>query len=100
MKITIAHIETVTGKIWKVLPLFEDKNSGLTAYIGSLIYELEGLSVRLDPQQESMLQTITDVLRHVYDDSLVPDPDLKIIRREILGCTSLFNKIFEFGDYK
>lgn len=100
MKITKTHIETVTGKIYKILPLFEDRNSGLTTYIGSLIYELVGMSARLNARQNSMLQTIVDTLEHVYDDSLAPDPDLEIIRREVLGCTNLFKKMFEQGDYR
>lgn len=100
MEITKKHIETVTGKIWKILPLFEDKNEGVGVYIDSLIYELEGLSNRLNEQQNSMLQSITDVLRRLGEESVVPEPDLKVIRREVLGCTSLFNKMFKHGDYR
>lgn len=100
MKITETHIKTVTGKIWKILPLFESENEGITTYIDSLIYELEGLATRLNEQQGSMLQSITDVLRRVRKESTLSEPDLTTIRREVLSCTSLFNKIFEQGDHR
>lgn len=93
--ITNYHIKTMTGKIYKILPLFQEENEGLTTYISSLIYELEGLSERVDEKQNSMLQTIIDVLEHVYNDSLAPNPDINIVRREILNCTNLFQKMFE-----
>lgn len=98
LAITDLHIKKMTGKIFKVLPLFQEENEGLTIYIGSLLYELEGFSERLNEQQNSVLQSIVDILENVYNDSLAPSPDIMIIRREVLNCVSLFKKMFELGD--
>lgn len=94
------HTERVKGKIFKVLPLFQEGNKGLTSYIGSLIYELNGMSERLNERQESMLRSIIDVLEEVYNDSIAPNPDMETVRKEILNCVSLFQKLSEYGDKK
>lgn len=98
MKITNTHYKTIKGKLYKVVPLFEQKNEGLTAYISSIIYEFEGLRVHLNEQQDSMMQTIISRLEHFYMDSLSPDPDLEIIRTEWRNSMNLIGKLAEHGD--
>lgn len=100
MFITKFHVEKLKDKVFKILYLFEDENEGLTTYIHSVIYELTGLRHRVNPIQDSMLQTMISVLEHMYDDSLSPDPDLEIIRREIFGLMNLLDKLYEHGDTK
>lgn len=92
------HTEKLKDKNFKILYLFEEQNEGLSTYIHSFIYELEGLRYRVNRQQDSILQTIISDLEHMYSDSLSPSPDIDIIRREIFGHMSLFNKLFEMGE--
>lgn len=84
--------------MFKIYPFFTENNKGLTIYLSSLIYEFEGLEARLNDTQASMIQTIISVFEHFYDDSLAPDPDLEIIRREWLNCMNLIDKIADHGD--
>lgn len=98
MFLTKFHVEKLKDKVFKILYLFEDKNEGLPTYIHSTIYEFEGLRHRVNPVQESMLLTTISVLEHIYDDSLSPDPDLEVIKREIFGLVSLLDKLYKHGD--
>lgn len=98
MIIRNSHYERLQGKVYKIFMFFTEGNEGLTTYIGSLIYELEGLDSRLNDKQHSILMTIISLLEHFYDDSLAPNPDLKTIRREWLNCMSLIEKIEKYGD--
>lgn len=98
MFITETHVEKIKNKVFKVLYLFEGRNEGLTTYIHSTMYELEGLRNRVNPIQDSMLQSIISGLEHMYDDSIAPDPDISIIRREIMGYMNLLDKFYEHGD--
>lgn len=84
--------------MYKVYPFFIENNEGLTTYIDSLIYEFKGRIHDLNDIQASMMQTIIDIHEHFYDDSLAPEPDLHIIRREWLNCMNLIDKISEHGD--
>lgn len=94
-----SHFENLKNKVFKIYPFFTEKNEGLTTYIDSLIYEFQGLEHNLNDVQASMLQTIISIFEHFYDDSLSPDPDLQVIRREWLNCLNLLDKIAEHGDY-
>lgn len=98
MFVTKTHVEKLKGKVFKVLYLFEDENEGLTTYIHSTMYELEGLRRRVNVTQESMLLSVISGLEHMYDDSLAPDPDIEVIKREVMGYMSLLDKMFEHGD--
>lgn len=98
MKITSTHYTTIKSKIFKILPLFEQENSGLPSYINSLIYEFEGLRTFLNDQQDSMMQTIISRLEHFYTDSLTPTPNLELIRNEWHSSMSLIDKMAECGE--
>jgi len=100
MEITPKHVEKLKNKVFKILPLFQSENVGLTRYIDSLIYELEGLRNRLNEEQESMMITIISVLEHMYDDSLSPSPDIDIIKREVFSNISLIEKMFNGDKYE
>lgn len=98
MKIRKSHYNKLIDKVYKVYPFFTEGNEGLTTYINSLIYEFEGLEHRLNDTQASILVTIICIFEHFYDDSLAPNPDLKVIRREWLNCMNLLEKISNHGD--
>lgn len=98
MAIRNSHYNNLKNKMFKIYPFFVEGNSGLTTYLNSLIYELEGLETRLNDTQASMLMTILSILEHFYDDSIAPDPDLNIVRREWLHCINLIDKIAKHGD--
>jgi len=100
MEITKAHLQTIQGKIFKLLPLFQSKNDGLTRYIDSLIREFKGLQYYLNETQRSMMISISSFLEVMYDDSLEPNPDISRIKREVFGLTNLMDKIIEKGDYE
>jgi len=89
------HYKKLQGKIYKIYMFFTEGNEGLTTYISSLIYELEGLDNRLNDKQHSILITVISILEHFYDDSFAPEPDLLTIRREWLNCLNLIDKISE-----
>lgn len=98
MYIRDKHYKRLQGKIFKVFMFFDEGNDGLTTYISSLIRELRGLDYYLNDDQHSVLATILSLLEIIYDDSLAPNPDLKIVRRDWLNCMSLIEKIAELGD--
>lgn len=98
MTVKQPYYNKLKDKIFKIHPFFIEKNEGLTTYISSLIYELQGLDSRVNKTQSNILQTIISIMEHFYDDSFAPDPDLNIIRREWLNCMNLVDKVSEHGD--
>lgn len=99
MRLTEEHVERLTGKIFKILPLVQDKSPTVASYIDSVIFELKGLSRSFSPssKQYSMLRTIYDTLKEVEARVLSNELDkesVSAIRREILNSTTLFGHIF------
>lgn len=100
MEISRHHLETMRGKVFKILPLFQSENQGLSNYIWTLKREFEGLCYLIENDtHESMLTTVTSLLEIHYDDSLAPKPDIATIKRELFGMTNLVEKIIQSGDY-
>jgi len=85
------YSESLKNSFYKILCLFEEKNQGLTQYIGSLIYELHGLKYLL--ADESKLISLIAIAEHLYDDSLQADVDLSEIKREVFHCIDMIEKM-------
>jgi len=96
MKLPVEYVSYLKDGFFKILCLFEEKNQGLSRYIESFSYELYGLQYLIDDKKEII--TLLSILEHFYDDSLAPEPDIKIIRGEVFHCISLINKMFKVGD--
>lgn len=92
------YVKYLIDSFFKCLCLFEENNEGLTKYIDSLKYELEGLKNLVEDEYQDVVQILINILEHFYDDSLEPEPDLKRIRSEVFRCTNLISKTFLNGD--
>lgn len=97
-EINVLYLKKIQGKIFKIFPLFVEKNEGVTTYISSTIYELEGSINSMNEKQAVIMKTVLSLLEHFYDDSLAPNPDLNIIRREWLNAVNLIDKIIELEE--
>jgi hypothetical protein len=81
-------------RIYKILPLFEEKNDGLFRYIQSLIYELNGMfyvvnSLQLNAEYLSLLAT----LESISDDSMFFENSKEPIKREVFRCIDIVKRI-------
>ncbi len=92
------YIKYLINNFYKCLCLFEENNDGLTKYISSFIYELEGLVYRLGEEHSDVIQTLLNILERFYDESIEPEPDLEQIRTQVFHCTNLIKKTFKDGD--
>lgn len=88
------YLEVLKSKVYKILPLMEEKNSGVFQYLLSLTNEIKGLSYVIEGVQNShnylsllaTLETFTDV-------SLDDEHDMKFVRSEIFKCLSTIKKL-------
>lgn len=99
MKISKPFMKYLKDGFFKCLCLFEEQNETTSQYINSFSYELYGLQYLVNEEQEVILSMILGILEHLYDDSLQPEYDMELIRREIFHCmNNLVNKLAEIGD--
>lgn len=98
------YFNNMVNSVYKILPLFEERNEGLFKHIQSLTYELNGLPyldfVSVDYQYITLLAT----LESMSDDALIMSLDasiseeeykksLELIRREVFKCINIVNNL-------
>lgn len=97
LSISPQYFDYLIDKIFKILPLFEEQNKGLSQNIDSLVdYELKGLQIYLIEMGKSndftsLLLTLKSLSQHISDDKM----DHKELRREVFKCITIVRKLKE-----
>lgn len=94
MKISKLYIKKLKNRIFKILPLFEEKNEGIATYIDSIIYEVYGLQYVVEEEVKPLIISILSILKHFHDDSLKSDVNIRQIKREVFHCLDLIEKYY------
>lgn len=86
------YLQSTVDKIFKILPLYEEKNTTLYAYVESLILELKGFvavygSVGVT-EYISVISTLEGIQSMIGDKGNQP-----IVKREVFKCIETVNKI-------
>lgn len=97
MEVSISpqYFDSLIDKIFKILPLFEENNVGLSQNIDSLVeYELHGLQIQIGELGNSndftvLLLTLKSISQHVNENTI----SHKDMRREIFKCITLVKKM-------
>ena len=88
------YLEVLKGRVFKILPLLEEKNVGVEKYIGSLLFELYGFQNVVETLENNHHYTsIISTLEEIYNVALLNEYDLSVIRSEILKSINLVNKL-------
>lgn len=90
------YYKSLRGKVFKILPLYESNNDGLTRYIASLIFEMEGFLYRI--KSEESLQEMISIIStadSLYDSSLFMDMSNEDVKSEIFKCLSVVNRLVD-----
>lgn len=88
----------LVDRIYKILPLFEEKNEGLFPYVQSLIYELNGLFWTIEELNSSNYIILLATLESISDDCLFNDElNHGVIKREVFKCLELVKKMAPQG---
>lgn len=83
------YLDILINSVFKILPLYEEKNVGIKTYVESLLFELYGLDkvINIENSYEyiSLLSTLESIKKEVAN----PDSDKKVIKREVFKCISI-----------
>jgi hypothetical protein len=93
------YLSELIGKFFKILPLFEQKNSNLSKYLNSLQFELEGVSkLVIDKQGYGKLVSVLGILKSVLDKNSDGDIDVSTIRSEVFKCMRIIESLLNKGE--
>lgn len=91
----INYLNLSVNSIFKILPLYEEKNIGVSTYIDSLLFELYGLdnAISIDGSGEyiSLLSTLESIKLEVIKE----DGTKKVVKREVFKCINLIKNMID-----
>ena len=94
------YLEVTKSRVFKILPLLEEKNEGVYHYIDSLIFELYGLQYVVTGMRKSHNYiSLLCGLESILDEVFVNEKELTFIRSEIFKLIGLVEKI-QKGEWK
>lgn len=89
----IVHLNSIVNSVFKVLPLYEEQNTGLKTYVESLLLELYGLQnvieIRHSHEYLSLLATLESIKREIDDEN----NKKSIIKREVFKCINIIKNM-------
>lgn len=88
-QIIISYLNGSVNGIYKILPLFEEKNVGVDTYIESLLFHLYKLKkVVLLPYGHEYV-TLLATLESLKDEIKKPDSEHAVVKREVFKCINI-----------
>lgn len=85
----LVYLDALINSVFKILPLYEEKNVGIETYVESLLFELYGLDkvIKIENSYEyiSLLSTLESIKKNVTNQ----DSEKKVIKREVFKCISI-----------
>lgn len=85
----LVYLDTLINSVFKILPLYEEKNVGIETYVESLLFELYGLDkvIKIENSYEyiSLLSTLESIKKEVANS----DSEKKVVKREVFKCISI-----------
>lgn len=94
-----SYLTSLVDRIFKILPLYEEKNEGLVRYIDSLVFELQGLeTVITDMSFDTDYIILLATMRSLESESKTLTAKTSTVKREVFKCINLVKRIKESGD--
>lgn len=91
-KCFINYLNFLTGRFFKILPISENQPETLYDYMSSLQLELIGNSNLIEKiKHDSQFLSLIGTLQYLIDNEC----SHKIIKREVLKCTSITQKLLD-----
>lgn len=89
----IVYLNSVVNSVFKILPLYEEKNVGIEIYLESLLSELDSLQdvvvIKCSYEYLSLLATLAFVKKEIAKE----DSKKTIIKREVFKCINIIKNM-------
>lgn len=89
----IVYLNSVVNGVFKILPLFEEKNVGLKVYVNSLLSELYKLEKVIKIEHSYEYISILATLEFIKEEVSKPDGKKSIVKREVFKCINVIKNM-------
>lgn len=93
------YLNCLVNSVFKILPLYEEKNVGVEIYVDSLLFELYGLkeAIKIDCSYEYV--SLLSTLESVKIEMSLENPKKSVIKREIFKSINIIkNMVGKLGE--
>lgn len=87
------YLNNLVNRIFKILPLYEEENEGVSRCIDSLVFELNGLEELIPKNLASDYVSLLSTLLSVKKEVGRKENQKKIIKREVFKCINITKNI-------
>ena len=88
------YFDSLVNKIFKILPIIENREESITVYMESLGVELQGFRSLIPPVGEDpSYLSLLSIFKWLSDNVADSDNQFKVIRREVFHAISLCKKM-------
>lgn len=83
------YLDTLINSVFKILPLYEERNDGIQTYIESLLFELYGLDKVFDIKDSYEYVSILSILESIKEEVAKENSKKRVIKREVFKCINI-----------
>lgn len=95
-QIAYEYLNYLKNDIYKILPLIEEGNAFVDIHTKKIINKLNGLLFYYDPlKQDAKFLSLLITIHSIYDDIFFEDIVHEDVRRKVLECLNLVDKIIK-----
>lgn len=95
----VNYLGVMKDRVFKIIPLIEEKNDGLYKYIDSLVFELYGLQYVVSGVRESHdYISLLSTLESIQDEMIIKEKDFSFIRSEVFKSLGTIDKLIRKGE--
>lgn len=89
----ITYLNSEINSVFKILPLYEEKNVGVVTYVESLLFELKGLDKVIDIKHSYEYVSLLSTLASVEVEVAKEDSKKATVKREIFKCINIIKNM-------
>lgn len=83
------YLDALINSVFKILPLYEERNDGIQTYIESLLFELYGLDKVFDIKDSYEYISVLSILESIKEEVAKENSKKRVIKREVFKCINI-----------
>lgn len=83
------YLDALVNSVFKILPLYEERNDGIQTYIESLLFELYGLDKVFDIKDSYEYVSVLSILESIKEEVAKENSKKRVIKREVFKCINI-----------
>lgn len=89
----VIYLNSLVNNVFKILPLYEENNMGVSIYVESLLFELYGLEHSVDIDNSSEYISLLSNLESVKLEISRENSRKPTVKREIFKCINIIKNM-------